>query len=335
VTRLAADGTAQSVPAGQLRAGDRILVAAGERLRLDAVLAAGEALLDASATTGESLPRHVAAGEALPAGAVNMGAPFVATVTAAAADGSLATMARLLERALSFAPDALVANGDHVYWDQRRQVGAGTATLPEAVTRVTGVFAREQPLLGGPNEAVLKRAVGPQIAPLYGARCRSVPDFFMQDDHDHFENDEATDRLISFPPDPFMLAAARASQALYYPAFLPDATRPLGLGSTRADGISESFGTLRYGKLLEVLMYDCRRFMSGGAQRQLPARDHRGLAEAAHGRERCGAPDQRALHPAGLERGQVGRVVCRPGSRRQADDGAPEALLAKRLARPA
>ncbi|MFZ4411006.1 MAG: HAD-IC family P-type ATPase, partial [Paracraurococcus sp.] len=47
----------------------------------------------------ESLPRHVAAGEALPAGAVNMGAPFVATVTAAAADGSLAAMARLLERA--------------------------------------------------------------------------------------------------------------------------------------------------------------------------------------------------------------------------------------------
>ncbi len=174
----------------------------------------------------------------------------------------VATRARLLERALSFAPDVLVANGDHVYWDQRRQVAAGTATLPEAVTRVTGVFAREQPLLGGPNEAVLKRAVGPQIAPLYGARCRSVPVFFMQDDHDHFENDEATDRLVSFPPDPFMLAAARASQALYYPAFLPDATRPLGLGSTRSDGISESFGTLRYGKLLEVLMYDCRRFMT-------------------------------------------------------------------------
>ncbi|MFZ4408426.1 MAG: cation transporter, partial [Paracraurococcus sp.] len=80
VTRLAPDGTAQALPAGQLRAGDRILVAAGERLRLDAVLAEGEALPDASATTGESLPRHVAAGEALPAGAVNMGAPFVATV---------------------------------------------------------------------------------------------------------------------------------------------------------------------------------------------------------------------------------------------------------------
>jgi Cu2+-exporting ATPase len=99
VTRLDPDGTAHAAPAANIRAGDRLLVAAGERLRLDAVLEAGEALLDASATNGESLPRAFAAGQALPAGAVNMGAPFVARVTAAAADGSLAAMARLLERA--------------------------------------------------------------------------------------------------------------------------------------------------------------------------------------------------------------------------------------------
>ncbi len=175
---------------------------------------------------------------------------------------SVATRARLLDRALSFEPDVLIANGDHVYWDQRRQVGAATAALPETITRITGIFDRSAPLLGTPNERVLKRAAGAQIAPLYATRCRSVPVFFMQDDHDHFENDEATDQLVTFPPDPFMLAAARATQRLYYPAFLPDANRPLGLGSTREDGISESFGTLRYGRLLEVLMYDCRRFLT-------------------------------------------------------------------------
>jgi len=99
VTRLAADGTAEALPATALRPDDRILLAAGERLRLDAVLEGGEALLDTSATTGESQPRGFSAGEALPAGAVNMGAPCIARVTAAAADGSLAAMARLLERA--------------------------------------------------------------------------------------------------------------------------------------------------------------------------------------------------------------------------------------------
>lgn len=184
----------------------------------------------------------------------------------------VATRARLLARALSFQPDVLVANGDHVYWDQRRQVGAATAALPRRILEITGEFDRSAPLLGTPNERVLKLSAGPQIVPLYGTQCRSVPVFFMQDDHDHFENDEASDRLITFPPDPFMLAAARATQRLYYPAFLPDPTRPLGLGSTREDGISESFGTLRYGRLLEVLMYDCRRFktLAGPSARFVP-----------------------------------------------------------------
>jgi len=93
-----ADGTARAVPAESVRAGDHLLVAAGERLRLDGV--ADEAVsLDTSATTGESIPRLLPPGEALAAGAVNMGQPFVMTVTAAARDGSLAQLARLLDRA--------------------------------------------------------------------------------------------------------------------------------------------------------------------------------------------------------------------------------------------
>lgn len=93
-----ADGTTRAVPAENVRAGDFILVAAGERLRLDG--AAEEAvLLDTSATTGESVPREMAPGETLPAGAVNMGQAFVMCVAAAARDGSLAQLARLLERA--------------------------------------------------------------------------------------------------------------------------------------------------------------------------------------------------------------------------------------------
>jgi Cu2+-exporting ATPase len=93
-----ADGTTRQVPAENVKAGDHVLVAAGERLRLDGT-AEEAVLLDTSATTGESLPREMARGEALPAGAVNMGQPFVMTVAAAARDGSLAQLARLLERA--------------------------------------------------------------------------------------------------------------------------------------------------------------------------------------------------------------------------------------------
>ncbi|MBX6740898.1 MAG: cadmium-translocating P-type ATPase [Acetobacteraceae bacterium] len=99
VALLGPDGKPRTVPVESIRPGDRLLVAAGERLRLDGVLESGEALLDTSASTGESLPRRFAAGAPLPAGAVNMGSAFVQRVTAAAKDGSLAAMARLLEQA--------------------------------------------------------------------------------------------------------------------------------------------------------------------------------------------------------------------------------------------
>src|SRR5918993_55383 len=159
---------------------------------------------------------------------------------------TLAVRRRMLARAMSFAPDAVVANGDHIYLDLRSE--------------------RAQPVFGTANEDVLKKAVGPQIADLYGTTLRSTPVFFLQDDHDYFETDEADDTLVTLPPDPFMMNLARASQLMYYPEFLPDAHRALGLpaasAADRTSGISESFGTLRYGKLLEMLMYDCRRYVT-------------------------------------------------------------------------
>ena len=79
--------------------------------------------------------------------------------------------------------------------------------------------------------------------------------FFLQDDHDHFDNDEATDEIITFPPTFFMVQLARATQNFYYPEFLPEVARPLGLPwssmGDRVGGVSESFGTIRYGRLAE------------------------------------------------------------------------------------
>src|SRR5205823_3133497 len=110
---------------------------------------------------------------------------------------------RLLVRGLSFAPDAVIANGDHVYWDLRAPRLAKTlGGSPQAIA-YAGTFDRAQPVLGGPNEPVLRRSAGPQIVPLYGTLCRSTPVFFLTDDHDYFDNDEATDEMVTFPPDPF------------------------------------------------------------------------------------------------------------------------------------
>jgi len=171
---------------------------------------------------------------------------------------------RLLRRALSFRPDAVVANGDHVYWDLRSPLTV--KSYGRRAVALAGNFERSAVIFGSDNEFVLKRAAGPQIAPVYGTDFRSTPVFFIQDDHDYFDNDEAYDEIVTFPPDHFMTQAARATQALYYPEFLPDATRPAGLAGASAGGralpVSESFGTLRYGRLLEVLLYTVRRTMT-------------------------------------------------------------------------
>jgi hypothetical protein len=174
-----------------------------------------------------------------------------------------ATRNRLLSRALSFQPQAAIANGDHVYWDllsplTSKRLGAS----PEAAS-IAGRFDRAGVVLGGDNETVLKRAVAPQIAAVYGGSFRSTPVFFIQDDHDYFDNDEATDDIITFPPTYFMLQLARATQSMFYPEHLPDVARPRGLpwssAADRFEGVSETFGTIRYGRLAEILLYDIRR----------------------------------------------------------------------------
>jgi hypothetical protein len=167
-----------------------------------------------------------------------------------------ATRNRMLRRALSFQPQAVVANGDHVYWDlhsPRVPPERRDNTRLESFTRSALVF-------GNKNETVLKLAAGPQIVPVYGTDFRSTPVFFLQDDHDYFDNDEAWDEIVTFPPVWFQLELARATQRLYYPEFLPEDNRPRALPwGNGADGVSESFGTLRFGRLVEVLLYDVRR----------------------------------------------------------------------------
>ncbi|GIW41811.1 MAG: hypothetical protein KatS3mg076_2388 [Candidatus Binatia bacterium] len=177
---------------------------------------------------------------------------------------------RLLQRALSFEPDVVLANGDHVYWDLRAGISAILLGKSQAAIEFAGVFDREAPVLGHPNEEVLKKAVSGQIVSLYGTMLRSVPVFFLRDDHDYFEDDQVTPELTTFPPDDFMRKLARASQWLYYPEFLPDPNRPRSLPASdspdRFPGTSEAFGTLRYGRLFEGLLYECKGFVVLGPE---------------------------------------------------------------------
>ena len=96
-----ADGTSDYVPVSEIEPGMTILLAAGQRVPVDAVVAAGTSELDGSIVSGESLPRPVGPGARLEAGTLNLAGPLTLTATAAAKDSFLAEMMRLMEAAES------------------------------------------------------------------------------------------------------------------------------------------------------------------------------------------------------------------------------------------
>lgn len=96
-TRLDADGRAVPVRAADIRPGEILLVAAGERLAVDAEIISGESDIDLRLVTGEVEPVFAMGGQTLHAGAVNLTAPIKVRSLAAAKDSLMADIARLLE----------------------------------------------------------------------------------------------------------------------------------------------------------------------------------------------------------------------------------------------
>lgn len=170
------------------------------------------------------------------------------------------TRRRLLQRGLSFRPDAMIAVGDHVYWDQRTWLESSSSRTREFVSRLyrsVGMLDRSLPAYGGTNEKLLKIVAGEQITPLYGTELRSTPSYFINDDHDYFENDEATDRYVTLPPEPYQKHFFEFVRNHYLPDFLPVPGMPGAMSGAMSNGHNRYFGALRWGQLNEVLMYDC------------------------------------------------------------------------------
>jgi hypothetical protein len=126
-----------------------------------------------------------------------------------------------------------------------------------------GALDLSVPMLHAKNAGIFTGICDYQIAGLYGTTFRSTPAFFLTDDHDMFENNEFDARVAALPPDTYGKLGAEQTQSLYYPVFLPDRNRPAWLpGGDKAGapaGTNITFGTLRYGTLLEAVLYDCRR----------------------------------------------------------------------------
>ncbi|VVE34370.1 heavy metal translocating P-type ATPase [Pandoraea communis] len=106
-----------TVPLGQVKVGDWVVVRAGERVPVDGEIRDGASQLDESLLTGEPLPIDKAAGDKVVGGSINGAGTLRVETTAVGADTTLARIIRMVEDAQ-----------------------AGKAPIQRAVDRVAAVF---------------------------------------------------------------------------------------------------------------------------------------------------------------------------------------------------
>ena len=98
-TIVKADGSFERIATREVRPGMVLLIAAGERVPVDARLSRGVAEMDESLITGETHPRRVTAGDGLYAGTINLSGPIEAVATACEENTLLAEITRLMHTA--------------------------------------------------------------------------------------------------------------------------------------------------------------------------------------------------------------------------------------------
>ena len=156
------DAAVVEVPLAALAPGDRVEIRSGELVPVDGVVLAGQSSLDNAVLTGESVPLPVGEGDAVNAGATNLGARLVVRVDAAGVHTRVGALLAIVQEALSRRP-ALLQTTDVL---ARRFVKvllvAAVATMavawtqrgPEvALTRVVALLVVSCPCALGPGRA--------------------------------------------------------------------------------------------------------------------------------------------------------------------------------------
>jgi P-type Cu2+ transporter len=98
------DGTVRPVPIRDIEVGSLVWVDQGNRIPLDGTVTRGDALVDESALTGESVAVRRRPGESVFAGTINSGAGFELRTTAVAEATRIAAIAELANRAQADKP---------------------------------------------------------------------------------------------------------------------------------------------------------------------------------------------------------------------------------------
>ena len=105
------DGAEVTVPAAEVKKGDRFVVRPGERIPVDGVVLEGESAVDESALTGESIPVDKSVGASVSAATLNQSGHLICEATHVGEDTTLAGVIRLVsDAAATKAPIAKIAD---------------------------------------------------------------------------------------------------------------------------------------------------------------------------------------------------------------------------------
>jgi Cd2+/Zn2+-exporting ATPase len=94
-------GDIVKVAAGDVGVGDIVIVKSGERIPLDGTIIDGASTLDASALTGESLPKNVGVNDAVLSGCINLNGLLTVAVTKTYGESTASKIIALVENASS------------------------------------------------------------------------------------------------------------------------------------------------------------------------------------------------------------------------------------------
>ena len=95
--RIDDKGHVRAIPARDVQPGDRLIIAAGERVPVDARVETGRSDLDAALVTGETVPAPAGPGALIHSGMINLSAPLTVIAEARREDSLLAEITRLVE----------------------------------------------------------------------------------------------------------------------------------------------------------------------------------------------------------------------------------------------
>jgi Cu2+-exporting ATPase len=125
---LQADGKQVYLPVNDIQTGMTIMLAAGERVPVDATVTKGTSELDASLVSGEQTPVPATVGSLLRAGTLNLTGPLTIVATATPDNSFLGEMVRMMEAA---------EQGRSAY----RRIADRAASLYVPIVHLTALFA--------------------------------------------------------------------------------------------------------------------------------------------------------------------------------------------------